>query len=251
MWVPVLHRTATLRCALRCARDTRPWRDRPLDPRREPRLRRALQPLPLGAAADLQHRRRCLRPLGRGRARSGRAHPRPAERAERQHHLRLAARHLEPARQCAGRAWSRARRPRRDPAAAVARGRRHPCRGLQARRHRAAARDPVRGRCAGLPAAERGREGPRHQRAGHRQASRHSRRSAGARARSVDRRRGRQCARLCRRAGARVPRVHAGRDRARRSSLDDLHVGHDRPAEGCPARSSGADRASAGHRDAA
>ena len=79
--------------------------------------------------------------------------------------LRLAARHFEPARQRTCGARHRARRPRRDPAAAVARGRRDPHRGLQARRHRAAARHAVRHRGDLLSIAEFRRQGADHQRA--------------------------------------------------------------------------------------
>ena len=102
----------------------------------------------------------------------------PRRRQDRGHHLWLAARDLEPARQHACRARHRARRPGRDAAAADAGSGRRPYRDLQARRRRAAACDPVRRRCAELSAAECRCEGTHHQRAGPREARRDPRRAA-------------------------------------------------------------------------
>ena len=72
----------------------------------------------------LQHRRRRLRPLGGARPAPARDPACARRRPRRRGHLRLAAETSEPARQCAARARHRARRPRRDPAAADAGSRR-------------------------------------------------------------------------------------------------------------------------------
>ena len=155
-------------------------------------------------------------------------------------HLRRAARDLEPARQCAAPRRRRARRPGRDPAAAVAGSRCRAYRDLQARRHRAAARDAVR--CRGASAyrlAEFRRQGADHQCA-----------RASPSSREIRAKRCRPRAACCRstapatarvgfarRARARVVRLHRPVDTARgRSGADDLHLGHHRPAQGRAAR---------------
>ena len=78
-------------------------------------------------------------------------------------------------------------------------------------------------------------------------------RDAGARThvRAVDRRRRRWRRQLCRSAGARLIRFHAGRHRRRRSGDDDLHLRHHRPAQRRAARPSRFARPSSRHRAAA
>ena len=112
------------------------------------------------------------------------------------------------------RARRRARRPRRDAAAADAGSGRRTYRDLQARRGRGAAGDPVRRRCAELPAAERGREGRHHQRAGAREAQPKSAASCRS-SRSCSRSTGRATARSActRRSRARPPTSRRPRPR--------------------------------------
>ena len=93
----------------------------------------------------------CDRWAARDPARLAILHVQPDGRDE-THHLRLAARNVEPSRQCAARARRRARRPRRDLSAAGAGSRGRAYRDLQARRGGAADRDAVRARCAVLSA---------------------------------------------------------------------------------------------------
>ena len=167
----------------------------------------ALSRIPLAEARALQHRRRCLRQMGRARSRPAR----DPQRARRRQDRRTS--------RSAGCARPRTGSPTRSRAHGVARGDRvamllpqtpgssgRAHRDLQARRGRGAAGDPVRRRCAELPAAERGREGRHHQRAGARQARRDPRRAAGARAGALDRRPGRRRARPLRDDRARVRR---------------------------------------------
>ena len=169
--------------------------------------------------------------------------------------LRLAARDVEPSRQCACRERRQARRPCRDPAAAGARGRGHSHRGLQARRDCAAARRAVRHRRHCLSAAERRRQGGHHQhpRAGEacRNPAHAGRCPGGPDTGSLDRRACRRRARISGHAVARLVRIFAGADRGRRSGDDDLHLGHHRPAQGRAACASRADRPHAGDRTAA
>ena len=178
---------------------------------------------------------------GAGRPRAGRE-------------LRLAARDLEPARQCACGAWHRARRPRRDPAAAGARGRGDPYRDLQARRAlrcrwrrcSAPTRIAYRLQNSGAKALITNAQGLakiaeiRRTQAMRCRTSSWSCRSTGrATARSALRET------LARASADFTPR----RDRGRRSGDDDLHLGHHRPAQGRAACPSRADRPHAGHRD--
>ena len=216
---------------------------------RRARLRRDPPCVPLAGSGGIQHRRRGVRPLGGSRARQA-GHCRGRRRwpgARRQ--LRLAARYLEQARQRARGQRHRARRPGRDPVAAGAGGCGDPHRDLQARRHCAAARHAVRHRGDLLPAAEFGREGADHQRAGARQGR--ARRIAGLAIDPVDRRAGRWRARPPPDAGARLRRSYAAQNLGRRSGHDDLHVRHHRPAQGRAACPSRAARPYAGDRDAA
>src|SRR6476660_6357154 len=67
-----------------------------------PRLRPSLSRIPLADALALQHRLRCVRPLGRARARSPRNPARACRRHDRAFYVWLAARDLEPAREYAG-----------------------------------------------------------------------------------------------------------------------------------------------------
>ena len=181
---------------------------------------------------------------------------RDPQRARRRRHrrdqLRRAAGDLEPARQCARGARHRARRPRRDPAAAGAGGRR---RAIS--RSTSSAPSRCRSRCCSA-----------------------SRRSAYRLADSGARALITNAQGLAKLAGIRdaLPdlelvlsidgaatarwtfdatlarasrRFHAGATTRGRSGADDLHLRHDRPAEGRAARPSRPARASARHRVAA
>ena len=66
-----------------------------------PRLRRDLSQVPLAGSSAIQHRRRRLRPLGGARTGQARDRRGRCRRHGARCQLRLAARHLEPARQCA------------------------------------------------------------------------------------------------------------------------------------------------------
>ena len=141
-------------------------------------------------------------------------------------------RDVEPARQCAARAWHRRGRPRRDSAAAGARGRGDPCRGLQARR-RSRCRLPC---CsASMRIAYRlqnsGAKALLTNAPGSRQARRVERASpARTRDLSLD---GPQPGALgfAETLARASPICYAGRDRGRRAGADGLHLRHHRPAE--------------------
>src|SRR5947209_8598284 len=110
------------RRVLRCARETRPERNRfnaigkcsnvprhvcPARASRRARVRRALSVVSLARAGAVQHRRRRLRPLGRARAGPHRHFRRAWRRRRRTSELWRAARGFQPARQCACRRGDR------------------------------------------------------------------------------------------------------------------------------------------------
>ena len=186
----------------------------------KPQLRRALSPVPLAGAGALQHRRRGLRPLGRARSAQA-CHRRGAgRRARAGDQLRLAARDLQPPRQCA-----RART-----ASAAATASRSCCR-RRPRSPRSTSRSTssAASRCRSPCCSASTRLSYRLQNSGAKAlitnaqglaklaADRRARRCLASAARPVDRRAGRGRARLCRDACARVGRFHARADRRRRS----------------------------------
>ena len=186
-----------------------------LEPRR--RLRQPRRAFPLAHPRALQHRRRRLRPLGGGRARSAPPILEVAADGRVAHaHLRRAARALEPPRQRAARARHRARRPGRDPAAA---GRRR-CRSRMSR-----STSSARSRCRSRRCSASTRSRYRLRDAGARalvtnaaglaKLAAIAERAAGPRDRRLDRRAGRRAPRASREALERgEPRFRAGRHRA-------------------------------------
>ncbi len=128
---------------VRCLGDHRRHDHRPL--RRDPRR------APLGRPGALQHRRRLLRPLGRGSRALRALLGRRSRRDRRVHVLGRAAAGQPPLQRARGARRRPRRQGRADPAAAP-RDRHRPHRRLPARRGHGAAVVPVRARGARLPA---------------------------------------------------------------------------------------------------
>ncbi len=181
-----------------------------------PQLRTAIRRIPLAGARALQHRRRCLRPLGR----AGAGPARDPERARRRPHRGDHA--------TAGCARPRTGSPMRLRAHGIARGDRVAILLPQApevggrRISRSTSSAPSRCRSRSCSASMRWPTGCRMparrrsspMRKGWRSSPRSRDRAAGARAGALDRRAGRGRARLARDDRARVRSVHARRHRA-------------------------------------